>query len=83
MTVVERLVEVAKRVIDRRHHATLTPDSLLFEENLLDSFGILQLVAETEQEFAIAIKTEDLTVENFAAITDIARLVERCTVEEE
>ncbi len=74
---VERLVNAAKRVVDRRHQATLTAASLLFDEKLLDSFGILQLVAEVEKEFAIEIKTEDLTVQNFASIADIARLVDR------
>lgn len=79
---VDRLLDVARRVVDRRHQTTLTPASLLFEEELLDSFGILQLVAETEKEFSIEIRTEDLTVQNFASIADIALLVERCMAAE-
>ena len=73
---VERLLEVATRVVDPNRRATLTPASLLFEDKLLDSFGILQLVAEIETEFAISIRTDDLTVQNFSAITAIVLLVD-------
>ena len=74
----ERLVAVARRVVDSRHMDSLTPASLLLDD-ILDSFGIIQLIAEIDNEFSIAIKTEDLTRQNFATITDIARLVERYT----
>ena len=74
----ERLFALARRVVDSRHMDSLTPASLLLDD-ILDSFGIIQLIAEIDNEFSIAIKTEDLTRQNFATITDIARLVERYT----
>ena len=73
----ERLFAVARRVVDSRHMDSLTPASLLLDEHILDSFGIIQLIAQIDNEFSIAIKTEDLTSQNFATITDIAGLVER------
>jgi D-alanine--poly(phosphoribitol) ligase subunit 2 len=77
MRTVERLLEVAKRVIDARHHAHLTPGSLLFDEKLLDSFDIVRLVAEIESEFSITIQTDDLVYQNFNSIQDISALVDR------
>lgn len=75
--VYERIFALARRVVDARYRDSLTSTSLLLEEQILDSFGILQVIAEIDKEFSIAIKTEDLTSQNFATITDIAVLVER------
>ena len=72
----DRVFELAKRVIDPRYRDSLTQDSRLFEEHILDSFGLIQLVVEIDNEFSIAIKTEDLTSQNFSTISDIAALVE-------
>ena len=71
-----RIFELVKRVADPRYRDSFTPTSLLLEEQILDSFGLIQLVAEIDNEFSIAIKTEDLISQNFASITDIAALIE-------
>lgn len=71
-----RVFELVKRVADPRYRDSFTPASLLLEEQILDSFGLIQLVAEIDNEFSIVIKTEDLISQNFASITDIAALIE-------
>jgi acyl carrier protein len=73
----KQLFDLVIRVVDPLHKHSLKVDSLLLEENILDSFGLIQLVTEIDSEFSIAIKTEDLTFQNFATLKDIGILVER------
>jgi len=76
-TMNERLFDLVKRIVDPRYKDSLTVASRLLEESLLDSFGLIQLVAEIEKEFSISIKTEDLTSQNFSSVADMSTLVER------
>jgi acyl carrier protein len=73
----KRVFDLVIRVADPLHRRALTLDSLLLEEKILDSFGLIQLVAEIDSEFLIVIKTEDLILQNFATIKDIGALVKR------
>jgi acyl carrier protein len=53
-------------------------DSLL-DAQVIDSLGILELVAYLEDAFAIAVTDDDLTAENFDSIAALARFVaNRC-----
>lgn len=45
------------------------------EDGMLDSFDIVTLVTELENEFSISIDGEDITPENFSNKTTIAELV--------
>lgn len=49
----------------------------LLESGIIDSLGVLDLVAFLQQEFAVAVADEDLTPENFQNIDCMARFVER------
>ena len=49
----------------------------LLESGIIDSLGVLDLVAFLQQEFAVAVADEDLTPENFQNIECMARFVER------
>jgi acyl carrier protein len=73
----KRLFDLVIRVADPLHKNALKVDSLLLEEKILDSFGLIQLVTEIDSEFSISIKTEDLTLQNFETLKDIGTLVER------
>lgn len=46
----------------------LTADENLLESGLIDSLGIMKLVAFLEDEFNVSIPPEDLTIENFMTI---------------
>ena len=52
-------------------------DDNLLESGIIDSLGVLDLVAFLQQEFAVAVADEDLTPENFQNIECMARFVER------
>jgi acyl carrier protein len=56
-------------------HAELTPETPL-ARGLIDSMGLLVLIAFVEEEFDIELDPADITLANFATIADIARLVE-------
>lgn len=47
------------------------------EEGLLDSFDIVTLVEELEDEFSIEIRGTDIVPENFVNLDAIAELVQR------
>lgn len=51
----------------------------LFENDMLDSLGIAQLVASMEETFQIEIDPEDILPENFSTINEISALVEKYT----
>jgi acyl carrier protein len=55
----------------------LTDDRELIAEEILDSVGIYQLVGYLEEHFDIEVDDDELVYENFATITDIAKLVEQ------
>ena len=46
-------------------------------DGLLDSFDIVTLVAELEENFGISIDGEDVTPENFSSLDALERLLER------
>lgn len=48
----------------------------IFEEGLVNSLFIMQLVLFIEDEFEISVKNEDLTLENFKSVDSIVKLVE-------
>ncbi len=61
-------------------NASLTNDTPLFD-GVLDSFGLMQLVAFLEEEFEIDVRDEDVTVEHFGTIADIEDLVKSRVVD--
>jgi len=53
----------------------IDPDETLLESGVLDSFDIINLIAELESYFQISIPGEAIIPENLGNIRDIARLV--------
>ena len=49
----------------------------LFENDMLDSLGIAQLVAALEESFNIKIDPEDILPENFSTVNEIDALVRK------
>ena len=54
--------------------ATLTDDTALLG-SVMDSLGLMQLIAFLEEEFDVEIDDADVTVDNFRTVGDIDRLV--------
>lgn len=52
-------------------------DDRLFSSGVLDSFGVLELIAFLEDTFTISIDTATLDLQEFDTITRIAEVVDR------
>ena len=53
-----------------------SPSEALFETGVLDSFGLADLVAALQKEFAVVIPDADLRPKNFASIEQIEKYLE-------
>lgn len=54
----------------------LTLNTALIEAGLIDSLSIFKLILFMEEQFAIKIQPEDITVENFETINALTALVQ-------
>jgi acyl carrier protein len=55
----------------------LQPGDPLIESGIVDSLGILDVVAFVEAEFGVRVEDEDLVPENFQSVAQIASYVEK------
>jgi len=62
--------------LQRPLDAVANGDSLL-EAGILDSLGVMQVVAFVEQRFAIAVTEDEMMPDNFESIDAIAHFVQR------
>jgi methoxymalonate biosynthesis acyl carrier protein len=51
-------------------------DEDLIDNGVLDSLSTLNLVSYLEEEYGIKIKSEDITVENFGTVDQMAAMIE-------
>ena len=52
--------------------SNLTDDTSFLEQGIVDSTGVLELVAHLEKTYAIKVKDEELTPDNLDSINSIA-----------
>ena len=52
-------------------------EKCLIDDNILDSFDIISIVAEINDEFDIKVKTTDLVPENFNTVDAMCELIDR------
>ncbi len=53
------------------------PTASLFEKGVIDSFGVIELVARLEEAFGIAVPDQDMVPRTFETLERIATYVER------
>ena len=68
---------IATELLRGAHDKPLGDDDPLIESGIIDSMGVMSLLAFLEKEVSIEIPGDDLIPENFASITAIAALLER------
>ena len=56
------------------------PEVDLLKEGIIDSFDIVNIVANIEEKFAIEIDAEEIVPENFLSINTMVDLVRRCQI---
>ena len=62
-------------VVEPGVSATITNDTALWDEELIDSMGIMMLIAHIESEYEVDIDADDVDVENFKSVARIAALI--------
>lgn len=67
--------QIANEFLDGNAGA-LTNETRLVEDEIIDSLGIFLLLGFIKERFGVEVDPEDVTLENFATIDDIAVLVE-------
>ena len=72
----KRIMEILAKIIAPSIGAKLNPEAELFQERLLDSFGLLELVSAIEAEFGLSIPGDELIIQNFNTVNAIANLIE-------
>lgn len=65
---------IANEIMFEDNASVLTDDTPLLGK-VMDSLGLMQLVAFIEEEFDVTIEDSEVTVENFRTLADIERLV--------
>ena len=70
-----RIREYLRHAFPSPEHAGLEVEDSLFDAGILDSIGVMTLVAWLEKEFPIAVEDEDVLPENFDGIGPLTRYV--------
>ncbi|QQS47211.1 MAG: acyl carrier protein [Acidobacteriota bacterium] len=66
---------IVKLLSDRVHIDAPSVDTDLMESGLLDSLTLVELMTGLEDEFGVRISFDDIELDNFRSVTNIARYV--------
>ena len=69
----ERVLEILKQT---RMDVDFENETMLIDDGILDSFDIIQIVSDLNEEFDIDITADELEPENFNSLDAIVSLVE-------
>jgi acyl carrier protein len=75
-TVTDRIREYLAEHFPAARSRRLDPDESLLTNGILDSLGVLDVVAFLEAEFRITVSDEDLLPENFESLARLTAFVE-------
>jgi len=67
--------QVASLFAEKLNLDVASVETDLIETGLLDSLALVELLAQLEESFDVSISTDDLELENFRSITNIAGFV--------
>jgi acyl carrier protein len=65
-----------RELLEDRPDFALADDTNLLTEHVVDSLGIFMLITFLEEEFGIVIDADEVLVEHFETVADIASLIE-------
>lgn len=72
----ERITGFIQRLSLNEGGAAIAAETSLLDSGLIDSTGIIEVVAFLESEFGIRVEDEEIVPENFETVRRIAALVE-------
>ncbi len=73
----QRQVERLVNELQQDERVAVLPDTDLFEAGILDSFRMLEFLAELEERFSVSIPTEELIPQNLWTIEATVRTLRR------
>ena len=73
----EKIIELVSVAAGQNLREPLTAQTEILDSRLVDSFGLLELIAKLEVDFNINIPPEDMTLENFSTISAMVDLIYR------
>ena len=59
------------------YNGELSPDIDLLEEQILDSFSVVEIATFIQSSFDVQLQGEDLVRENFASLENMAALIDK------
>ena len=65
------LMQYIQKELIKGRSASFSPDDDLLSSGVLDSLGILQLVAFINEKLGVQVADEDVVIENFQSVTAI------------
>ena len=65
------LMQYIQKELIKGRSASFSPDDDLLSSSVLDSLGILQLVAFINEKLGVQVADEDVVIENFQSVTAI------------
>lgn len=71
---VQKILELLREI---NPYESIEEDTLLIEDGILDSVGVVTLVSLLEEEFEIEIPGEEMTPENFTTVAAVQKLTLR------
>lgn len=69
--------EILEMLKDINPYVDIDMDTNLFEEDVLDSMGLLVLITELEKKYDVNIPLDDLQLENFECVNSIIEFINR------
>ena len=77
MSIADQLWEyLQEKCLSNEYPDELDRDDNLIDSGVLDSLSTLNLVSYLEGEYGITIGSEDITLENFSTVAQLAALIE-------
>ena len=61
--------------LNERSEETVTRDTLLVEERIIDSMGVMELIEFAVERFGVELDLDDLTIENFESVKEFSALI--------
>ena len=58
-----------------KSRGTLSDDQSLFENNIVDSFGLLEIISFVEKKYGVRIGPADAALRNFDSVNAIVRFI--------
>ena len=71
----ESIEEGLVRYFTDKLNADVSVDTLLIEEQVIDSMGVMELISFIQETYEVELDMDDLTIENFESIRHVSELV--------